>query len=89
MKIRNISSSVGEGDRITGEVVNQTNKQCAHTWQEDVRWDGINVGQNRSEGDILALAWLDSKIPRAAGAADFPTCIVMSIMNHTLTFYSA
>lgn len=85
MKIRNISSSVGEGDRITGEVVNQTNKQYAHTWQEDARWDGINVGQNRSEGDILALAWLDSNIPRAA---DFPTCIVMSIINHTLTFYS-
>lgn len=88
MKIRNISSSVGEGDKITGEVVNQTNKQCAQTWQEDARWDGVNVLQNRSEGDILALAWLDSKIPRAAGAGDFPTCIVMSIINHTLTFYS-
>lgn len=85
MKIRNISSSVGEGDKITGEVVNQTNKQYAQTWQEDAGWDSITVGQNRLEEDILALAWLVLKNPRAA---DFPTCVVMSIINHSLTFYS-
>lgn len=85
-KLEMPSSAVGGGIKTTREVIHQANKQYEETWQRDAGGGSIIVGgRNCLQRDFPALAWLDWEDSQSSsgsrGAADVPTCIVMSGIN--------
>lgn len=42
-KLEMLSSAVGGGNKITGEIINQTNKDYRQTWQKDAGWGSVTA----------------------------------------------
>lgn len=52
-------SAVGGADKVTVDLINQTNKLYIQTRQEDAGWDRVTVRRNSLKENIPAVAWLD------------------------------